>query len=138
MREVMLIFHFLGLAMSLGAAFSYFFLGRISAKLEGEEGNKFRLNAFSISTMGNIGLIISFITGGYLMTPYWSVLGSSPILITKLVLFLALGAFFGIVSSKAKKARNGDSSQLAKASMFGTLALITGIALVICAVIYFK
>ncbi len=134
----MLILHFIGLAMGLGTSFAFFFLGRISSKMEPEEGKKFIMNAFSISMMGNIGLILLFISGGYLMTPYWSVLGSSPILITKLVLFLALGAFIGIISSKIKKAKKGDHAQLSKTPVLGRLALLTGIAIVICAVLYFK
>ncbi len=138
MREIMLILHFLGLAMALGTAFAYFFLGRTASKLGADEKNNFMMNAYSIGTMGNIGLLLSFISGGYLMTPYWSILGSSPILITKLVLFLVLGALIGIVSSKARKARKGDASQLKSTSMIGSLALITGIAIVVCAVLYFK
>ncbi|XOV93645.1 MAG: hypothetical protein ACFHWX_02825 [Bacteroidota bacterium] len=138
MREIMLILHFLGLAMGLGTSFAFFFLGRTASKWELEERKNFMMKAFSISTMGHIGLALLFISGGYLMTPYWSILGSSPILITKLVLFLALGAFIGIISSKARKARKGDPSQMAKIPILGTIALITGIAIVICAVIFFK
>lgn len=138
MREVMLILHFLGLAMGLGTSFAFFFIGRTSAKMEPDAGKSFMMNAFSISIMGHIGIVLLFISGGYLMSPYWSILGSSPVLMTKLILFLALAAFIGIISSKAKKARKGDHDQLNKIPVLGSLALITGIAIVICAVIFFK
>ncbi len=138
MREFMLVLHFIGLAMGLGTSFAFFFLGKATAKMEPEAGKNFMMNAFSISTMGHIGLALLFISGGYLMTPYWSILGSSPILIIKLVLFLALGALIGIISSKAKKARKGDESQLKAIPVLGPIALLTGIAIVICAVIFFK
>ena len=138
MREFMLILHFIGLAMGLGTSFAFFFLGRISAKMEPAAGKSFMLNAFSISTMGHIGLGLLFISGGYLMTPYWSILGSSPVLITKLTLFLVLGALIGIISSKAKKAKKGDESQLKAIPILGPLVLLTAIAIVICAVTFFK
>jgi len=138
MREIMLILHFIGLAMGLGTSFAFFFLGRASAKMEPEAGKNFIMNAFSISTMGHIGLGLLFISGGYLMTPYWSILGSSPILIIKLILFLVLGALIGIISSKAKKARKGDASQMKAIPVLGPIALLTGIAIVVCAVIFFK
>ena len=138
MREIMLILHFIGLAMGLGTSFAFFFLGKATAKMEPEAGKNFIMNAFSITTMGHIGLGLLFISGGYLMTPYWSILGSSPILITKLVLFLVLGALIGIISSKAKKARKGDESQLKAIPILGPIALLTGISIVICAVYFFK
>jgi uncharacterized membrane protein len=142
MREPMLIFHFIGLAMGLGTSFGMMFLARAASKMSKEDGQKFMLNALAMSRMGQIGLVILLLTGGYLMTAngknLWSTLMDNHMLLTKLVLFLVLGAALGIIGSKAKKAKNGDMAQLDKIRPFGMLALISGLAIVVLAVLVFK
>ena len=134
----MLITHFIGLAMGLGTSFSFVFLGITASKMEKEDAMKFSLHAFALSKMGNVGLVLLFISGGYLMTPYWGTLAESPTLIIKLGLFLALGAFLGIIGSKVKRAKAGDmENQLPKIKKMGQLALVTSLTIVILAVITF-
>ena len=55
MREVMLIIHFIGLAMGAGTAFGFLFLGIASSKFEKKEGEKFMVNALFLGKMGQIG-----------------------------------------------------------------------------------
>ena len=43
MREVMLIVHFIGLAMGLGTSFGFVFLGIAASKLQKEDTKKFML-----------------------------------------------------------------------------------------------
>lgn len=139
MREIMLIVHFIGLAMGIGTSFAFMFLGIASAKMEEKEAMKFRLNTFALSKMGQIGLTLLVLSGLYLMTPYWASLGANPLLITKLVLVLMLGALIGIISSIVKKAKKGDAeAQLKKVEPLGKLALLTGLAIVIIAVYVFR
>ena len=136
MRDVMLIIHFIGLAMGIGTSFTFMFLVIASSRMEEKEGRKFRLNTFALSKMGHIGLALLFISGGYLMTPYWKTLTTSPLLITKLV--LALAAFIGIISSAANKAKKSDAeTHLKKIESLGKLALLTGLAIVVLAVYIF-
>jgi len=138
MREVMLIVHFIGLAMGVGTSFAFLFLGIASSKMELEEGLKFRLNTFGLTKMGNIGIVLLIISGGYLMTPHWKTLSDNPLLMAKLVLVLVLAAFVGIIGSKAKKALKGDTeANLKKIKPLGTLALLTGISIIILAVYVF-
>lgn len=138
MRDIMLITHFIGLAMGIGTSFAFMFLGIASSKMEESEALKFRLNTFALSRMGHIGLVLLVLSGGYLMTPYWSTLTSSPLLIAKLTLVVVLGAFIGIISSKAKKVNEGNADmQLKKIEPLGKLALLTGIAIVVLAVLVF-
>ena len=134
----MLIIHFLGLAMALGTSFSFMFLGMASSKLGKEEGAKFMFTASAVSRMGHIGLLLLFLSGGYLMTPYWKALGSNPLLIAKLSLFVVLGALLGIMSSKMRKAKaNQSADQLASAGKLGPVAMIVGVTIVILAVLNF-
>jgi uncharacterized membrane protein len=139
MREVMLIVHFIGLVMGIGTSFALLFLGIASSKMEQKEGQKFKLNSFSLIRMAHIGLGLLIISGGYLMTPHWKILADSPLLIAKLVLVVVLGAFIGIIGSTAKKAKKGDAEiHLKKLGLLGKLALITGLTIIVLAVNVFK
>lgn len=138
MREVMLILHFIGLAMGIGTSFAFMFLGIASSKMEKAEGLKFSLNALALSRMGHIGLTLLVISGLYLMTPYWKALPQMPLLIAKLVLVLVLGALIGVITSAGKKAKAGDAeAQFNKISTLGRFSLLTGLAIVILAVLIF-
>ena len=138
MKDVMLIIHFIGLAMGIGTSLAFMFLGIASSKMEKEAAQEFRLNTFALSKMGHIGLVLLLISGGYLMTPYWKILTSSPLLMAKLILVLALAAFIGIISSTAKKAKKGDAeTHLKKIELLGKLALLTGLTIVVLAVYIF-
>lgn len=137
MREFMLIIHFVGLAMGLGTSFAMLFIGIASNRMEAGKGREFLLNALVISRMGQIGLVLLLLSGGYLMTPYWSVLPEQPLLAAKLILFLILGALIGILSGKARKARAGDAEQLKGMPMLGRLALLVGLGALILAVFVF-
>lgn len=134
----MLILHFLGLAMAAGTAFAFAFHSSTASKMAKDEGRDFMLNALSLVRMGNIGLIIMFISGGYLMTPYWKTLGSLPLLIAKLVLFLVFGALAGIISSNVKKARKGDADvYLSKNQTLAKVLLVTTVVIIGLAVFSF-
>ena len=138
MKDVMLVVHFLGLAMGIGTSFAFMFLGMASSKMEAKEAQKFSLDTFALSKMGHIGLTLLILSGGYLMTPYWKSLSASPLLAAKLVLVLALGALIGIISSTARKAKKGDAAvHLKKIATLGKMALLTGLAIVVLAVYNF-
>ncbi len=138
MRDVMLIVHFIGLAMGLGTSIAFMFLRIASSKMEEKEAQTFRLNTFALTKMGNIGIVLLIISGGYLMTPYWTILFATPLLIAKLVLVLALAAFIGIIGSFAKKAKKGDAEKfLKKIEPLGKLALLTALTIVVLAVFIF-
>jgi len=138
MRDVMLIVHFIGLAMGLGTSLAFLFLGMASAKMEKSDAQKFMLNAFALTKMGQIGLVLLVVSGGYLMTPYWSTLSSQPMLIAKLVLVVVLAAFIGIISATARKAKKGDTEKhLKRIKPLGKLALLTALVIVVIAVYIF-
>lgn len=138
MREPMLILHFIGLAMGLGSGLAFLFLGVAAGKMEPAKRREFMLNAFPISLMGQYGLLLLVITGGYLMTPYWRVLGDNPLLIAKLVLVVLLGALIGINSSYRRKVVQGNAeAYMPKIIMLGRFALLTSLAIVVLAVMVF-
>lgn len=138
MKDIMLITHFIGLAMGLGTSLAFMFLGIASSKMEKAEAQKFIINSFALSKMGNIGLVLLLISGGYLMTPYWSILTHIPLLMIKLILFLVLGGLIGYTSALVKKAKQGDTEvYLKKIAVLGRISLLTGITIVVLAVMVF-
>lgn len=139
MHELMLIIHFLGLAMGLGTSFAYMFLGIASSKLEASEALKFNLQALSLSRMGIIGLTLLILSGLYLMTPHWDSLLSMPLLLAKLFLVLVLVSLIAIMTSLGNKAKRGDAAaQFKKIAPLGKIALLTAIVIVVLAVVVFQ
>lgn len=134
----MLIFHFIGLTMGLGTGFAHAFLGSVTAKMPADEAARFRLHSLVLSNMGHVGLTLLIISGFYLITPYWKILPSSPLLIIKLSLVAILIVLIGLISIATKKAKKGDAErQLKKMKLLGKLTLIVGLAIVIVAVNFF-
>ena len=138
MREVMLIVHLLGLVLGVGTSFAFLFLGMRTSKLDSAEAPKFAINTLYLGTMGHIGLTMLIISGGYLMTPYWELLSSKPLLIAKLSLVVVLTIFIIILGVAAKKAKKGDLTVLKKIRKMGPFTLLISVAIVILAVLVFK
>lgn len=135
----MLMIHFLGLAMGLGTSFAFMFLGIARSKMDKEEGKKFALNTFALATMGHIGLGLLIVSGFYLITPFWGSLASMPLLIAKLVLVLTLTISVSLASVYTRRAKKGDThASLKKIASLGKVALLSGIAIVVLAVLIFR
>ena len=138
MRDIMLILHFIGLAMGLGTSFAFMFLGIASGKMEKNEALKFNVNTLALSRMGHIGLGLLIISGGYLMTPYWRILPQTPLLIAKLSLVVLLVILIGLITGAANKAKQGDAElHLKKTESLGKFALLTALVIVVLAVYVF-
>lgn len=137
MREIMLIVHFIGLAMGLGTSIGFIFLGIAGSKMEMPERKKFMLNAFALSRMGKTGLVLLILSGGYLITPYWKSLTDMPLLIAKLSLVLLLIILIIIISTMMAKAKKGEDKYLAKIPVIGRFSLLTVLAIVVLAVYIF-
>jgi putative copper export protein len=138
MRELMLIIHFIGLTMALGAGIANLFLGIVASKLQPAERGSFMSKTAILGRMGQIGLALLLLSGFYLITPYWKVLGEMPLLIAKLtlvVILLVLVASILFILRKSKKENN--PAILAKIRPLGMLNLLIGIAIVILAVLVF-
>ncbi len=138
MRTVMLVIHFLGLAMGVGTGIGFIFLGRATAKMTREEALKFTLNAMAMSRMGTIGLILLILSGSYLIIPWWPNLPHMPFLITKLCLVVVLIILLSIIGYFAGKAKKGDPvPNLKKVRMLSPFSLLTAITIIVMAVLSF-
>ena len=138
MRELMLILHFIGLTMGLGTSFAHAFLGIATSNMSNDESTKFQMHSLVLSRMGHIGMALLIISGLYLITPYWSILPSSPLLILKLILVLILITLIVLISLSTKRAKKGNAeTELKKMEQFGKLTLIIGLTIVALAVYIF-
>jgi len=138
MRELMLVIHFIGLAMAVGAGFANLFLGSVASKLEPAERGAFMSKIMILGRMGRMGLGLLLLSGFYMITPYWKVLGEMPFLIVKLslvVVLLILVSSVLIIINKAKK--QGNPALLAKIKPLAMLNFFIGITIVIMAVLAF-
>lgn len=108
MRTPMLIFHFLGLALSLGSMITFLIMRRSCSKITHSESEHLLQNSKSVLRLSHIGLGIMFITGGALMTPYWSTLASMPFMHIKLSVFVLWYATLIMLSIYTKKARRSE------------------------------
>lgn len=104
----MLILHFLGLALSLGSMITFLVMRRNCSKVNNSEADYLLLSTRSVLRLSHIGLGIMFITGGALMTPYWSTLAHMPLLHIKFTIFILWYATIIALSIYTKKVRNSD------------------------------
>ncbi len=138
MRDIMLIVHILSVAIFVGASFSFFILNKVTGKWHEEIKNKFNSALLSLNYLGKTGLTLLIISGGYLMTPYWSLLGEMPLLVTKLTLVFVLLIVLVLLSIKAKKAKKSQQSgDFQKVNILQQVNLIISIAVVIMAILVF-
>lgn len=139
MREVMLAFHFVGLAMGLGTGFAHAFLGAATAKMSAEDSLKFRMNSLILSRMGHVGIALLLISGFYLITPYLDSLSSRPLLIVKLSLVAILIILIALMGAASRRAKNGNAeAELKKMKQMGKFTLLIGVAIVVLAVRVFQ
>ncbi len=134
----MLIIHFVGLVMGLGTSFAHAFLGIATSKMSKDEATKFRMHSLVLSRMGHIGISLLIISGLYLMTPYWSILPTSPLLILKLTLVALLVTLITLIGFSTKRAKKGDAeTELRKMEQYGKMTLLVGLIIVVVAVFIF-
>lgn len=139
MRDIMLILHFISLALGLGAGFAYLFLGLSTKGMDQKQMDQFRIQTLSINLMSKIGITLLILSGGYLMTPYWSNLAAMPFLHFKFTLVAIIIILFIPMTIFVKKAKkNNDPSQLKKIKILGRIILFCTVCCVILAVKQFN
>ncbi len=135
MRDMMLILHFIGLAMGLGTSFAHAFFARPVSKMQPEEATKFRINLMVLSQMGYTGLTLLLISGAYLITPFLASIENNPWLIVKLSLVLLLIILLFFIGRGARRALHGNADEhMKKIEPLGKMTLVISLAIVIIAV----
>jgi uncharacterized membrane protein len=142
MYETLLILHFIGLALGVGASFAMLTLGIAGASLEPAERGKFMLRVSLLSKNGSIGLALLILSGLGIL--FYRGVGNvmqwgGGAFHAKLTLVLVLCGLVGYMQVTLKKARQTGAPELmARLRTLGRVGLVLSVSIVICAVIAFK
>jgi uncharacterized membrane protein len=139
---VLLMLHFVGLALGVGASFSLFTLRKASVEMEPAERTKFMLRALSVSKNGSFGLLLLLVSGlgmFFMRGPGAVMAAGGPAFHAKLTLVVILCGVAGYSQVLGKRARQANGgAALAKLPAVGNASLLLGVAIVIAAVIAFQ
>ncbi|MEI9951779.1 MAG: hypothetical protein WDO74_23065 [Pseudomonadota bacterium] len=139
---VLLMLHFVGLALGVGASFALFTLRKASAELSLAERTTFILRALSVSKNGSYGLLLLLVTGlgmFFMRGPGAVMAAGGPAFHAKLTLVVILCGVVGYSQALGKRAREaGGGPALAKLPAVSMAILLLGVATVIAAVIAFQ
>lgn len=135
----MLILHFLGMILAIGPIAVIVLSRMATSKMEKEESAGLMQGLFRLNMLSHIGITLSLISGGYLMTPYWNMLGSMPMLIAKLSLYVVLLVTLSLISVTARKARdNQTGNSIRKTMNWARMSFLVGLTIVVLAAVVFK
>lgn len=139
---VLLMLHFLGLAVGVGASFALFTLRRASATLPDAERTGFMLRALSVAKNGSYGLLLLVVSGlamFFMRGPATVMAIGGPAFHAKLTLVVILCGLVGYSQALGKRARKaGGGPALGTLPAVSNAILAVGVATVVAAVIAFK
>src|SRR6478735_5508825 len=139
---VLLMLHFVGLALGVGASFALFTLRRASADLSAAERTSFMLRALTVAKNGSYGLLLLLVSGlgmFFMRGPGAVMAAGGPAFHAKLTLVVILCGAVGYSQALGKRARQaGGGPALAKLPAVSSAILGLGVAIVIAAVIAFQ
>jgi len=139
--QVLLVLHFVGLAMGLSVSFANIVMSGLIAKAAPAE--KGILGRFPpvMGRLGHFGLALLWISGLGLVQFKWGGFGNMGSLPwqfhAKLTLVILLSGLVGYLSAQQRKMAPGDTAAMAKLQKFGKLAFVTALAIIVFAVLAF-
>lgn len=138
MKDIMIIFHNLGLVLALGSSVFFLIIRNDLYKTAGEAKDDLYKVIAKYQRMAHIGMGIMLLSGGYLMTPYWSALGSMHMLhIKMLVVFMWLITII-LLSIMLRRARTGQGKRCdARMLRMNYASLLFGVIIIFVAVFQF-
>ncbi len=134
----MLILHIIGIVMGMGTGFAHTFLGNSMAKMKPDEAMKLCIQTLALTKMGNIGMILSVLSGFYLIIPYWNSLFENSLLILKLILVITLAVLITMINLFSTKVLKGETEvYLKKIEILGKFTMVIDFSIIILAVSVF-
>lgn len=140
MYELLKILHFIGIALSVGAGFSFFALKLASSKWSEKERLEFWPKIFTLGKVSSIGLLILILSGVSLilfrgMGIFQLGGGFFHAKLTLVVIYIGL---FGYSQVKVKKAKQANTLEaFEKAAKLTTTLLVLGVVMLVLAVLAF-
>lgn len=140
MRDLLLILHFIGLALAVGTGFAMMTLGMSTKDMTPADRGAFMRRASLVGVNGSIGLLLLIISGvGFLMTSGVDLVmaAGGGMFHVKLTLVVILIAVFGYMQVLVRKFKSGDAAAAAKLPVVSKVMLMLGLAIVVTAVLAF-
>ena len=139
LNQLLLILHFIGLALGLSVSVSNIVMAGLIAKAA--PGEKAILGRFPpvMSHVGSGGLVLLWATGLTMVFTKWNGIGSMPWQFhVKLTAVVLLTLTVGYIHRLQNLARNGDTTAPAKLQNFGKMATLFALIAVVFAVLTFE
>jgi hypothetical protein len=138
LNQILLILHFLGLAMGLAVSFSGMVMQGLIDRAAPAEKTVLARFPPAMSRVGDIGLVLLWVSGLTLVFTKWGGFGVMPWTFhVKLTAVVILTALVGFIHSLMRKARNGDAAAAARIKSVGRVAFLFALTAVIFAVLTF-
>jgi uncharacterized membrane protein len=142
MHTLLLIIHFIGLALGLGTGFALFTLGLAAKDMAPADRGAFMRRAMVLGKNGSIGLLLLILSGVWLVFSQ----GAAEVLAwgggmfhVKLTLVVILMGTFGYMQMLIRQAKGSDgAAAMARLPLVGRIMLLLNIAIVVTAVLAFS
>ena len=133
--RALVVLHFLGLAMGFSTGFGNMVMAGIMAKATPDERRTLSKFPPAIARVGDIGLVLLWVTGLTLVFMKWGGFGEMPGLFhAKLTAVVLMTLGIGFVHSQAKGIAAGDPGSIARAQTAGKIIFVLAVTAVTLAV----
>jgi uncharacterized membrane protein len=133
--RALLALHFLGLAMGFATGFGNMIMAGIIAKATPEERRALMKFPPAIARVGDVGLVLLWLTGLTLVFVKWGGFGNMPGLFhAKLTAVVLMTLLIGFVHSQAKGIAAGDAAAIGRVEIAGKSIFLLAVTTVVLAV----
>lgn len=141
-NQILLILHFLGLAMGFSVSFANMVMASVAAKAPSADQAVLARFPPAMSRVGDIGLATLWITGLTMLFTRWGGLSNLSAMPwqfhVKLTAVVILSALIGYIHSLMRKARLGDAAASARIPIIGRFTFLIAVTAVVFAVLTFE
>jgi hypothetical protein len=141
-RQLLLILHFMGLAMGFSVSFANMVIGSMAAKAAPSDRAVMARIPPAMTRVGDIGLVLLLVSGLWMMFSYYGGFDAFSLLgwpfHVKITLVIVLLGLIGFIHSLMRKAQSGDVSAAALIPKVGRVAFLTAVTIVVMAVLAFN
>jgi hypothetical protein len=133
--RVLVFLHFMGLAMGFSSGFGNMVMAGLIAKASPDERRVLSRFPPAIARVGDVGLVLLWLTGLVLVFMKWGGFGAMPGLFhAKLTAVVIMTLLIGFIHSQAKGVAAGDAGAMARTQTAGKAVFAIAVLVVILAV----
>jgi len=137
--QILLILHFLGLAMGFSVSFAGMVMGAMIARAKPEERPVLGRFLPVMSRVGDIGLVLLWGSGLSLLYLKWGGFANvPPTFHAKITLVVALTLLVGYIHALQARVKRGDSTVQGRIQTAGKFAFLVAVGIVVLAVLTFN